>query len=69
MKRSGKGAKKGREGRHEGMGGMLRKQIAMKFGELPEWAEQHLASATDAQLEAWALQILTANSLQEMLKH
>ena len=41
----------------------------MKFGELPEWAEQHLASATDAQLEAWALQVLTANSLEEMLKH
>ena len=57
------------EGRHEGMGGMLRKQIALKFGELPEWAEQHLALATDAQLDAWAVQILTANSLQEMFKH
>lgn len=58
------------EGRHEGVEGMLRKQIALKFGELPEWADERIASAPDAQLEDWVAQILTANSLEDLLgKH
>lgn len=58
------------EGRHEGVEGMLRKQIALKFGELPEWADERIASASDAQLEDWVAQILTANSLEDLLgKH
>lgn len=56
-----------REGRHEGVEGMLRKQIALKFGELPEWADKRIASASDAQLDDWVAQILTANSLDDLL--
>lgn len=50
---------------------MLRKQIALKFGQLPEWADERIASASDAQLEDWVAQILlTANSLEDLLgKH
>ena len=55
------------EGRHEGVEGTLRKQIALKFGELPEWADTRLASATDDQLDNWVAQILTADSLEVLL--
>jgi hypothetical protein len=55
---------------HEGVEGTLRKQIALKFGELPEWANNRLASATDDQLDNWVAQILTADSLEALLgKH
>jgi len=50
--------------------GTLRKLIILKFGEIPEWADQRLASATDAQLDDWVAQILTADSLDALLgKH
>jgi len=59
-----------REGRHEGVEGMLRKQIALKFGELPEWVDERIASASDARLDDWVAQILTADSLEALLgKH
>ncbi|NWO11394.1 hypothetical protein HLV40_13420 [Chromohalobacter salexigens] len=58
------------EGRHEGVEGMLRKQIALKFGDLPDWADERIASASDAQLDDWVAQILTADSLEALLgKH
>ena len=54
-------------GRHEGVEGTLRKQINLKFGELPEWADQRLKSATDEQLDEWVMQILSADSLTALL--
>ncbi|MGM0984707.1 MAG: DUF4351 domain-containing protein [Pseudomonadota bacterium] len=48
---------------------ILRKQIGLKFGELPEWAEQRLEQATPEQLEDWSSAILTATSLDELFKH
>jgi len=53
--------------RHEGVEGMLRKQITLKFGELPEWADQRLVEATDEQLDEWVMQILSADSLEALL--
>jgi hypothetical protein len=62
--------KERQEGRHEGVEGTLRKQIALKFGEMPDWADQRLTSASDAQLDEWVVQILTADSLETLLdKH
>ncbi|MCG5504568.1 Rpn family recombination-promoting nuclease/putative transposase [Ectothiorhodospira variabilis] len=59
-----------REGRHEGVEGTLRKQIPLKFGELPDWADERLAAATDAQLDDWVLRIMEADSLESLLgKH
>lgn len=46
---------------------MLRKQINLKFGELPEWADQRLKNATDEQLDEWVMQILSADSLTALL--
>jgi len=45
----------------------LRKQIALKFKELPDWADKRIASASDAQLDDWVAQILTADSLEALL--
>ena len=55
------------EGQHQGIEGTLRKQIALKFGELPVWADDRLTQASDAQLDIWVMRILTAESLEGLL--
>lgn len=55
------------KGRHNGIEGMLRKQITRKFGVLPAWADERLRSATDNQLDAWVDRILDEDSLDELL--
>lgn len=65
-----KGRQEGRlEGRLEGEKRVLRKQISLKFGNLPDWAEQRLEQGTPEQLEHWSATILVANSLDELFKH
>ncbi|MBT2773916.1 DUF4351 domain-containing protein [Halomonas sp. ISL-60] len=56
------------EGRQEEAQRILRKQLGLKFDELPVWAEQRLGQATPEQLEEWSAAILTANSLDELFK-
>ena len=64
------GRQEGRlEGRLEGFAGLLRMQLAFKFGDLPPWVDEQLASATDAQLGEWGTQMLTATSLDELFTH
>jgi uncharacterized protein (UPF0332 family) len=41
--------------------------IALKFGELPAWADERLTQASDAQLDVWVVRILTADSLEGLL--
>ena len=55
------------EGRQEGEARLLRRLLTLRFGPLPDWAEQHLRQATTDQLEAWALRVLDANSLAAIL--
>ncbi|MCE9662550.1 DUF4351 domain-containing protein [Halomonas sp. M5N1S17] len=63
------GIEKGRqEGRQEGELLLLTRQITLKFGELPAWARERLERATTDQLEAWAERILSADSLEALLK-
>jgi hypothetical protein len=52
--------------RHQGVEGTLRKQIVLKFGGLPTWADVRLEQASDAQLDTLVAKILTANSLDEL---
>ncbi len=52
--------------RHQGVEGTLRKQIVLKFGELPNWVDVCLEQASDAQLDTLVAKILTANSLDEL---
>ncbi|MCG5510642.1 hypothetical protein [Ectothiorhodospira lacustris] len=57
-------------GRRQGVEGTLRKQATLKFGELPAWADERIAAATDAQLDDWVVRILEADSLESLLdKH
>ncbi|WP_412851494.1 hypothetical protein [Ectothiorhodospira shaposhnikovii] len=57
-------------GRHQGVEGTLRKQASLKFGEIPDWADERIAAATDAQLDDWVVRILEADSLESLLgKH
>ncbi|MCH8533141.1 MAG: Rpn family recombination-promoting nuclease/putative transposase [Saccharospirillum sp.] len=55
------------QGMHEGVEAMLRKQIVLKFGDIPDWADNQMASANDAQLEEWVTRILSVSSLDELL--
>ena len=40
--------------------------LRQRFGEAPEWAQTRLQQADRAQLEAWALRVLDAGSLEEV---
>jgi hypothetical protein len=55
------------EGRVQGKSEMLRDQLEIKFGSLPKWAGDRLASATPAQLERWAKKVLTGSTLETVL--
>ena len=62
------GIEKGREeGREEGERRVLARQIARKYGALPEWAQVRLDAAGPEQLEAWAEAILVADTLEGLL--
>ncbi len=57
------------EGRREiqqGLVSLLMTQLAQRFGQLPEWADQKLRSATPETLESWGRRILGARSLEEV---
>lgn len=47
---------------------VLTRQLGLKFGELPEWAQQLLDEATPEQLEEWSAAILTASTLDDVFK-
>ncbi|MFC4260087.1 hypothetical protein ACFOZ5_13770 [Marinobacter lacisalsi] len=55
------------KGMHEGVEGTLRKQIQLKFGPIPAWADERLKAATDEQLDRWVINILAAESLEALL--
>lgn len=62
------GREEGRqEGRHAGIEGTLRKQIELKYGAIPQWADARIAQASDDQLDQWVAAILSADTLQELL--
>jgi hypothetical protein len=63
-----KGHQEGRqEGRQEGEAAMLLRQLARRFGPLPNWATERVGTADIASLEAWGLRILDAGSLEEAI--
>ncbi|MFN2350301.1 MAG: hypothetical protein ABR558_12160 [Thioalkalivibrio sp.] len=65
------GIEKGiQQGHNLGVADTLRKLIALKFGELPAWADERLSQASDEQLDEWVVKILSADSLEALLgKH
>lgn len=63
-----KGMQEGvQKGMHEGVEGTLRKQIQLKFGPIPRWADEQLKAATDEQLDQWVVSILVTDSLEALL--
>jgi hypothetical protein len=56
------------EGVHEDEIAVLRRQIEKRFGVMPEWAQQQLASRTTEQLEQLSVRLLDAGTLEELLK-
>ena len=55
------------KGRLQGQRQTLGKQLAFRFGALPEWATARLEVADSAALDAWTERVLTAPSLEEAL--
>jgi hypothetical protein len=56
------------EGELKGELTVLRRLIARRFGAIPGWAEERLASLTTVGLEELSERILDARSLEELLK-
>ena len=55
------------KGRNEGQALILQKQLAKRFGSVPNWAEQRILSAQPEQLEDWALRVLDGKSVEDVL--
>lgn len=54
-------------GLHQGVADSLNKLIHLKYGPIPPWAEAKIHSATQAELDEWLVNILTADSLEDLL--
>ncbi|VCU68454.1 hypothetical protein PIGHUM_00505 [Pigmentiphaga humi] len=56
------------EGRLEGQTQLLKRLLMKKFGILPPAVVQRLEQATEAQTEAWSLNVLDAPSLDDVFR-
>ena len=64
-----KGRKEGRkEGVEKGEAILLSRQLELKFGSLPDWAQAKIAEAHKESLENWGLKLLNASSLDEVFE-
>ncbi|MEO0318595.1 MAG: hypothetical protein RL404_2272 [Pseudomonadota bacterium] len=57
------------QGMQQGQARLLARLLAQRFGHLPSWAGDKLASATEAQLEAWTDALLTSTSIDSIFEH
>jgi hypothetical protein len=57
-----------RKGRQEGEMTVLRRQIETRFGALPGWAAEKLASLPASELEDLSVRVLDAKSIDELLR-
>lgn len=55
------------EGLKQGEARLLGRLLARRFGELPPWAVERLASASEAQLERWADAMLACATIEQVL--
>ena len=54
------------KGLQKGQASLLKRQLIHRFGDLPEWVEARLESATTEELEQWGECLLEAASLEEI---
>ena len=55
-------------GEVKGEAKLLKRLISRRFNEFPQWVQERLNAAGAEQLEAWADQIFTAGSLEELFR-
>jgi len=55
------------EGRQEGEAALLLRLLERRFGALPGWARERIATADTVALEEWGLRVLEAGSLDDVL--
>ena len=55
-----------RQGRNEGIATIVALQLQQRFGNVPEWAQERMGTASAEQLTQWARVILTAQSMEEL---
>ncbi|MBF0293970.1 MAG: DUF4351 domain-containing protein [Magnetococcales bacterium] len=56
------------EGRLEGKAEMLLKQLQVRFGSVPDPVRERVSSAEIEELDAWAVKIFQADSLQTVFQ-
>ena len=62
-----KGELKGeRKGELKGISKIVVLQMKLRFGPVPDWAQERLDNASEDQLTQWASAILTAQSLNDL---
>ena len=67
MKGVRQGEQKGiNEGVQQGIATIIALQLQQRFGNVPEWAQERLNTASAEQLTQWARVILTAQSMEEL---
>jgi flagellar biosynthesis/type III secretory pathway protein FliH len=54
-------------GRREGEAALLIRQLERRFGALPEWARDRIATGDAVALVEWGLRVLDARSLEDVL--
>ena len=54
------------QGKKQGEAILLKRQLTRRFGDLPDWVEAQLESATTEILEQWGERILDAETLKEV---
>ena len=55
------------EGRAEGRTGMLLEQLEVRFGSVPTTVRAQVQAADEATLSRWAVRVLTATSVAEVV--
>lgn len=56
------------KGKAEGLALALKRQLTRRFGLLPDWAENKIALAENAQLELWAEAIFDVQNIEQLLE-
>ena len=56
------------KGQAAGQAGLLLRQLELRFGALPDAVRERVRGASAAELEAWAEAVLTADSLEEVMR-
>jgi predicted transposase YdaD len=55
-----------REGLQEGEARLLLRQLASRFGDLPQWVQERVQQADVSQLERWGERLLDARTLADL---